>query len=249
MWDNEQNMLMTTLKSQSDVVLCGDGRCDSPGHCAKYCTYTFLDTRSQKVVDFKVVSVTQVANSNAMELKGFKDALKAIEENDVSISTISTDRHPQIVKEMRVNHPEKSHEFDPWHVAKGVSKKLNAEGKKKGCEELGSWITSVINHLWWSAQTCEGDAVLLKEKWISVIHHITNRHDWPGNRHYHQCAHQPLDEETQRSKLWLKPGSEAHNALVKIVMDKRLLKDLEHLTKCVHTTTLEVLYIIFDYVM
>ncbi|KAK7879777.1 hypothetical protein WMY93_033556 [Mugilogobius chulae] len=141
---------------------------------------------------------------------------------------------------MRVNHPEKSHEFDPWHVAKGVSKKLNAEGKKKGCEELGSWITSVINHLWWSAQTCEGDAVLLKEKWISVIHHITNRHDWPGNRHYHQCAHQPLDEETQRSKLWLKPGSEAHNALVKIVMDKRLLKDLEHLTKCVHTTTLEV---------
>ncbi|XP_049916276.1 uncharacterized protein LOC126399954 isoform X1 [Epinephelus moara] len=47
-------------------------------------------------------------------------------------------------------------------------------------------------------------------------------------------------EACQRSKLWLQPGSEAHKALVKTVKDKRLLKDLGHLTKCVHTTSLEV---------
>ncbi|XP_049916277.1 uncharacterized protein LOC126399954 isoform X2 [Epinephelus moara] len=46
-------------------------------------------------------------------------------------------------------------------------------------------------------------------------------------------------EACQRSKLWLQPGSEAHKALVKTVKDKRLLKDLGHLTKCVHTTSLE----------
>ncbi|KAK7909539.1 hypothetical protein WMY93_014223 [Mugilogobius chulae] len=220
-WINEQRAVLATMKSQ-EVVLCGNGRCDSPGHSAKYCTYTFLDTKSNKVADFKVVSVPQVSNSNAMELQGFKDALRTIEENEIRVSTISTDRHPQIVKEMRVNHADKVHQFDPWHVAKGVSKKLTAEAKRKVCEELGAWIPSIINHLWWSAQTCGGDAVLLKEKWVSVIHHVTNRHDWPGNRQYHQCV-PPLDEASQRTKLWMKPGSEAHNALVKVVTNKRLL--------------------------
>ncbi|KAK0148355.1 hypothetical protein N1851_011326 [Merluccius polli] len=230
------------MKSQEEeeVVLCGDGRCDSPGHSAKYCTYTFLDVQSQKVVDFKVVSCTQVSSSNTMEIRGFKEALTTIEGNGVKVSTISTDRHPQIVKEMRVSNPEKCHEFDPWHVAKGVSKKLAAAAKRRECEGLGEWIPSIINHFWWSAQTCGGDAEVLKEKWVSVIHHVTNRHDWPGNRHYHCCAHEPLDETSQRSKLWLQPGSEGHQALVKTVKDKRLLKDLGHLTKCIHTTSLEV---------
>lgn len=239
-WVAEQEAVLSEIRSQEEVVLCGDGRCDSPGHSAKYCTYTFLDTQSSKVVDFSVVSVTQVKNSNAMELKGFKGTLKNILDNRVQVSTISTDRHTQIVKEMKVNHSDISHEFDPWHVAKSVSKKLTAEAKRKECEDLGAWIPSIINHLWWSAQTCEENAVLLKEKWVSVIHHVTNRHDWPGNRLYHCCDHEPLDAESQRTKLWLKPGTEAHTALVKIVTAKRLLSDLEHLTKCVHTTTLEV---------
>uniref|UniRef100_A0A671PRE8 Uncharacterized LOC107702177 n=1 Tax=Sinocyclocheilus anshuiensis TaxID=1608454 RepID=A0A671PRE8_9TELE len=238
-WAKEQNAVLSSMKSR-EVVLCGDGRCDSPGHCAKYCTYTFIDVESQKVADFKVISCTQVSSSNAMEIRGFKEALKSIEENGVKVSSISTDRHPQIVKEMRASNQEKHHEFDPWHVAKGVLKKMAIAAKRKECVGLGEWIPSIVNHLWWSAQTCEGNAEVLKEKWVSVIHHVTNRHDWPGNKHYHRCAHEPLDELTERTKLWLSPGSEAHKALVRTVKDKRLLKDLDHLTKCIHTTTLEV---------
>ena len=49
------------------MTLAGDGRCDSPGHSAKYGTYTVLDVKSNKIVDFKVVSVCEVKNSNAME--------------------------------------------------------------------------------------------------------------------------------------------------------------------------------------
>lgn len=158
----------------------------------------------------------------------------------MKVSTISTDRHPQIVKEVRVCNPEKCHEFNPWHVAKRLSKKLAAAAKRMEYEGLAEWILSIINHSWWSTQTSEGDTEVLKEKWVSVIHHVTNRHDWHGNRHYHACAHEPLDETSQRGKFWLMPGSEAHNALVKTVKDKRLLKDLDHLTKCIHTTALEV---------
>ena len=85
---------------QGGAVLASDGRCDSPGHCAKYCTYTFLDVKSQKVIDFDVVSVSQVANSNQMEKKGFVTTLGNIEATGIKVEIISSDRHPQIKKDM-----------------------------------------------------------------------------------------------------------------------------------------------------
>uniref|UniRef100_A0A3B3WQK4 Uncharacterized protein n=1 Tax=Poecilia mexicana TaxID=48701 RepID=A0A3B3WQK4_9TELE len=205
----EQSALLTA--KTSEVVLCGDGRCDPPGHSAKYCTYTFLDVASQNIIDFKVISWTQASSSNATKTNGFKEALKNIEQNGVKVITVCTDRHPQIIKEMRVNNPKKRHEFGRWHVARGVSKKLAAAAKWKSCEDLAEWIRSIINHFWWRTQTCGGNAETLKEKWVSLIHHVTNRHD---------C---------QRTKLWLRPGSDAH--VGKMIKDKQLLKDLDRLTK------------------
>lgn len=114
------------------------------------------------------------------------------------VTTISTDRHPEIVKEMRVNNPEKHHQFDPWHVAKGLSKKIAKTAKAKECEGLAEWITSIINHLW-CAQTCEDNAKLLREKWVSVVHHVTNRQEWPGNR-YSQITNVHTSPLTKQSK-------------------------------------------------
>lgn len=240
-WQQQQQEIFSELKDrEGGAVLAGDGRCDSPGHCAKYCTYTFLDVTSQKVIDFNVVSVSQVANSNQMEKKGFVDTLANIEANDIEVKLISTDRHTQIKKEMRVNHANIDHQFDPWHLAKTVSKKLSAASKKSGCSDLAPWIPSIVNHLWWCAESCNKDPEVLREKWLSVMHHVTNRHSWPGNRHFHKCDHPPLSPEQQRKKKWLKPGSAAHTALVNIVKDKLLLKDIIHLTQFVHTTALEV---------
>ena len=54
----------------TEVVAGGDGRCDSPGHSAKYGTYSIVDTNSSKVLDFSLVHVTEVKYSNAMELEG-----------------------------------------------------------------------------------------------------------------------------------------------------------------------------------
>ena len=53
----------------SDLDLGGDGRCDSPGHCAKYGTYTLMELSSNKIVDFQCVHVSQAGNSNSMEKK------------------------------------------------------------------------------------------------------------------------------------------------------------------------------------
>ena len=37
-WQTEQASVSNELVSRPSNVLVGDGRCDSPGHCAKYCT-------------------------------------------------------------------------------------------------------------------------------------------------------------------------------------------------------------------
>ncbi|PFX13390.1 hypothetical protein AWC38_SpisGene22529 [Stylophora pistillata] len=128
------------------------------------------------------------------------------------------------------------------HLAKSVSKKLSAVSKEAGCTDLSPWIPSIMNHLWWCAESCNKDAEVQQEKWLSVIHHVRNRHSWLGIKHFHKCDHQPLSREQQRTKKWLKTGSAAHTALVNTVKDKLLLKDLLHLTKFVHTTALEVCY-------
>ena len=77
-WNSERKRMVELLKSRELTVLCGDGRCDSPGHSAKYCTYTFIETETGRVVDTIVVPVTDVKNSNAMEKEGFTKLLKAL---------------------------------------------------------------------------------------------------------------------------------------------------------------------------
>ena len=48
-WEEQQAEVFSGLKlKESAAVLTGDARCDSPGHCAKNCTYTRLDVESQK---------------------------------------------------------------------------------------------------------------------------------------------------------------------------------------------------------
>ena len=244
-WETEQNNVIDTLKDRGEpVTLAGDGRCDSPGHSAKYGTYTMLDVQSDKVVDFKVVSVCEVKNSNAMEKKGFIETLKNIEEAGVIVAGVSTDSHPQIKKYMREEQKDKKHHIDPWHACKNVQKKLSASSKKKHCEKLSQWVPSITNHFWWSIETCQGDAEILKEKWLSITNHVVNRHDFPTNKVFKKCQHDALNEGGRRKK-WLTPGSPPHNELIKIVHDTRLLKTLPHLTDCVRTTALEAYHSLY----
>ena len=205
-WDNEQKRIIAELKERATpVTLAGDGRCDSPGHSAKFCTYTMMDVESEKIVDFTVVSVCEVKNSNAMEKKGFVDTLENIESKGINVSGVSTDSHPQIKKDMREERKDKKHHIDPWHTCKNNTKHLTQASKKKGCEKLGEWIPSISNHFWWSVETCNGNAEVLKEKWLSVNEHIANRHSFPNNKHYKKCEHGELEPDPTRRKKWLKP--------------------------------------------
>ena len=238
-WLKEQNSLFSELSGR-DLWLSGDGRCDSPGHNAKYGTYTMIDQETNKIVDFKVVQVSEVNNSNAMEREGFKRCMDTINEKGGQIKVVATDRHIGIRADMKRNFPEVDHQFDVWHLSKSITKKLTEKAKKRDCTELSPWVKSISNHLWWCAESCEGDKEMLREKWISIVHHTANIHSWDSADLYHQCAHQPIPPDVARTKRWLRPGSPAHEALKEVVFDKNLLKDIQQLTLCCHTGNLEV---------
>ena len=78
-WENEQQMLRQELEVKDAINLNGDGRSDSPGHNAKYDTYTLMDDDTGKVVAFSVVQVTEATSSNAMEKEGFKRSLESLD--------------------------------------------------------------------------------------------------------------------------------------------------------------------------
>ena len=52
----KQTELLSSLGDQH-LVLAGDGRADSPGHSAKFGTYSILEMLCNKIIDFKLVKV------------------------------------------------------------------------------------------------------------------------------------------------------------------------------------------------
>ena len=125
-------------------------------------------------------------------------------------------------------------------MAKSITQKLTEKAKKKDCSELSPWIKSVSNHLWWCADSCEGNKELLREKWISIVHHTANVNHWDSADLYRKCGHPPIPRNVARNKRWLRPGLPAQEALKGVVFDKNLLKDIQQLTLSCHTGTLEV---------
>lgn len=66
-WLKERQSVVDELQSHPDLVLAGDGRCDSPGHCAKYGSYTFMHATgngqkgTRKIVELQLVQSSQVS--------------------------------------------------------------------------------------------------------------------------------------------------------------------------------------------
>lgn len=82
----------------------------------------------------------------------------------------------------------------------GIYKKLEAAGKKKGCEKVKAWARSVSNHLYWCVASSEGDGELVKQKWLSILNHVANIHEGHGDK-FPQCEHEPLED-----RLWMIKG-------------------------------------------
>lgn len=241
-YQNQRLEILNTLKNVGTVDLIGDGRCDSPGFNAKYETYSFMDPLTDKIIDFEIVNVSEASSSVVMEKIGFLRLLEKVEKKfNLDVRSITTDRHIQIRAYLLHNRKDIIHQFDIWHVCKSIKKNLFKKAKTD--ESLHPWIRSITNHFWWCCKTCEGNPKLLHEKWISVLHHVRNKHSWKRDSRFellHKCAHKRLPPTSNEDIVWLEEGTPAYNALEKVVLDKRLLKDFAYLTEYRHTGQIEV---------
>ena len=60
-WRTQQQSLLSQFQQKKmPLVLGGDGRSDSPGHSAKYGSYSFIELTANKVVDFQLVQVNTI---------------------------------------------------------------------------------------------------------------------------------------------------------------------------------------------
>ena len=97
-------------------------------------------------------------------------------------------------------------------------------------------------HFWWCCKTCDGCVDTLRERWTSLMFHISNRHRWVGYKHFKRCAHKKLSNKEMKNKLWIKEGTPAYIEVEKIVKNKKNLSDLQHCTKFMHSGNLEVFH-------
>ncbi|KAI4829243.1 hypothetical protein KUCAC02_023299, partial [Chaenocephalus aceratus] len=128
-----------------------------------------------------------------------------------------TDCHLAVQKTLREDHKTIKHEFDLWHIVKGVKKRMLQRNT-----ELKEWVCM--------------------EKWTSILHHIINVHEWLSAEKMLKCEHEPYSEEDGSSRPWLERSSKAFGTLQKVVMDKRLLKKLDKVTEGIHTGELESIH-------
>ncbi|VDI28809.1 Hypothetical predicted protein [Mytilus galloprovincialis] len=112
-----------------------------------------MDLQTKKILDFQLIQSNEVKGSTHMELEGLKRALGFLKDY-VNIKEVVTDIHSSIKKYMRNSEGDIKHLFDVWHVAKGVSKKLEAAAKKRGGKDIRPWIKSIVNHIYWISSSC-----------------------------------------------------------------------------------------------
>ncbi|XP_063971271.1 uncharacterized protein LOC129260069 [Lytechinus pictus] len=207
-----KNVRKNTIEKHSGtpVVVCSDGRNDSPGHSAQFLTYTLMGHTTKDVLNVQFVDKREVGDkSPLMEMKGFKDSLLALEDSGLDVKEVVTDAHSSIAKVMRVQRPQITHSWDTWHGAKNLGKKLSKASSRAATRPLAYWARHVVLHFWYCSKECKGDSGSFKAKWHGLTHHVTNKHSWvSGLGGANTCDHGPLDNPEREE--WLKPGDKAH---------------------------------------
>ncbi|KAK0145629.1 hypothetical protein N1851_015461 [Merluccius polli] len=232
-WHQDQEAEFQLL-SQRKVKIGGDMREDSPGHCAKYGSYSLMNLETNSIIDIQLVQSNEVGGSHNMEKEGLKRSLQLLESKGVAVDYIVTDRHPQIQKYLR--EQKITHYYDVWHLEKGLSKKLGKVAKEKDCEVVKKWQRGISNHVYWCA-TSSSSGPEKVAKWTSVVNHMQDKHTH-DNPLFPQCQH-PIRQSRDRNNF---SSSKALYKVEKILTNKRVLTDVERLSSRYQTSTLEAFH-------
>ena len=99
-WEEMKKIIWDVFSCET-IILCGDGRNDSPGHSAKYCTYFLMEQFMDVIVDLHVTDKRETGGvSTNMEVFCFKKLIDRII-GKLSISEIATDASTAVIALVR----------------------------------------------------------------------------------------------------------------------------------------------------
>ncbi|XP_043927201.1 uncharacterized protein LOC122801710 [Protopterus annectens] len=239
-WKEMVSQMMEDRKHMN-VTIMGDGRMDSPGHCAQYCTYTCMDEKTKEILLVHVVDKRETELiSPRMENFAFERCVKSFQDCHVNINEVVTDAHPQIAKAMRTKYASVSHSFDMWHGAKNLSKRINKAGQQRGCRIICQWTKQIVNHFWHCCQHSDNLEDFMIH-WRGVLYHVVNQHEWDRDPNEEQplgrCQHDSLG--TEHTAPWLEPENPAHEKLKDILLDPKFVEKVRHYLSYRTTAELE----------
>ncbi|XP_070203010.1 uncharacterized protein [Littorina saxatilis] len=257
-WKDHQTRVLDSIRNKEIVVL-GDGRNDSPGYCAQYCTYTLMDSETKKILTIKTVDKRETdGKSPRMETEGFRRAMSDLLQKGINVKEVVTDAHTQALElfsskccytiKTQSNdtvayisegtYPALSHSHDIWHAAKNLSKKLTKLGSLRKHAALQKWTKDIVNHFWFTCRTAT-DHRQFVELLRGVLHHITGDHEWALGC----CQHGELSD-SDRNKPWLdaREDSDTIKELANILLHPRLLSKVKHYLNFRSTADLEVFH-------
>ncbi len=100
-WHMQQVQLLAELgRREGGIILAGDARMDSPGHCAQFCTYSFIDVESSAVIHTEFIDCRETNfNSFIMEKVAFERGMTFLTEK-IKVKEIVTDQSLSIASVM-----------------------------------------------------------------------------------------------------------------------------------------------------
>ena len=96
-WGKMQDAMINLFRGM-ELYLGGDARNDSPGHCATYSTYSFIEPISNLILRQEIIDVRQAQlKSPNMEKIGCENGLKYMRNiRKIKVKGLKTDDHSQI---------------------------------------------------------------------------------------------------------------------------------------------------------
>ncbi|CAM4529848.1 unnamed protein product, partial [Leuciscus chuanchicus] len=155
-WKTAQDGMMQQLRQQQNIVLGGDMRADSPGHSAKFGSYSVMDLSvtstgrggyqmtshaphpNNTIIDLQLVQSNEVGGSNNMEKEGLRRSLDLLSAHGVTFDSIANI----------------TQYYDVWHIEK---------------------VTTKGNHIYWTAASFSSGPERVA-KWTSILNHIQDMH-------------------------------------------------------------------------
>ncbi|KAK7940066.1 hypothetical protein WMY93_003392 [Mugilogobius chulae] len=225
-WKMDQSKVLEEVKTKGKIAVGGDMRADSPGHSAKFGSYTIMELESNKILDIQLVQSNEVGGSAYMEKEGLKRSLTLLESKSVQIDYIVTDRHTQV---------QSFYVTEEQHNIMMTIQEVRCIVQNKECEIVKKWLPGIKNHMYWAAASSKTGPEKVA-KWTSLVNHVQDVHTHEDPL-FPKCEH--AVKVSRDPHKWFKPGTMALYKLEKMLLNKRILRDVAKLSSAYQTSSLE----------